>query len=233
MRSRYPIHLEIAAPVAMFARPDTGAAPVSFPVPTWSAAKACFESVAALFGPDRPNAFVSPTSVEIWRPLRYERYKVNYRGPLRKPDQVASGTSYQLPATVLVDVCYRIHAECISLRPSAADTNPAHALKEIFERRLKRGQSKYTPCLGWRELLPSYFGPFREPRSDPDAPVLQGGLDLDVPAMLLSMWDAPIRGRYRPTFSNLKVVRGVLQYPQARVVDGLLQFDSEEKRHAG
>ncbi len=36
----YPtIALEVAGPAAMFTRPDTGATPISYPVPTYSAAK--------------------------------------------------------------------------------------------------------------------------------------------------------------------------------------------------
>ena len=35
----YPISLEISGPTAMWTRPDTGDSPVSYPVPTWSAAK--------------------------------------------------------------------------------------------------------------------------------------------------------------------------------------------------
>src|SRR5919108_651580 len=34
--------------------------------------------------------------------------------------------------------------------------------RELFNERLVRGQSFYTPCLGWKEFAPSYFGPFRE-----------------------------------------------------------------------
>ena len=39
------IDLEVAGPAAMFARPDTGATPISYPVPTYSAAKGMFETV--------------------------------------------------------------------------------------------------------------------------------------------------------------------------------------------
>jgi CRISPR-associated protein Cas5d len=74
----------------MFARPDTGAAPISYPVPTWSACKAMFEAVArGFFIPGLPAAaFFCPTEVQIWRPVRFEKYVTNYRGPLRKPDQI-------------------------------------------------------------------------------------------------------------------------------------------------
>lgn len=47
MRKSYTVQMEVAGPAAMFARPDTGATPTSYPVPTWSAAKGMFEAVAS------------------------------------------------------------------------------------------------------------------------------------------------------------------------------------------
>ncbi len=221
----YLVEFEIAGPMAMYARADTGASPVSAPAPPWSVCKAWCESVAAFFGQDRPAAYFSPTSVELWQPIRYEKYKVNYRGPLRKLENVQQGTSYQLAATVLVDVCYRVRAECIALNTAQAKTNVAHALQDIFNRRLKRGQSKYAPSLGWQEFMPSYFGPFRAHGENANAPCLQTETDLLLPAFLLSVWDAPIRGQYKPIFRECRIKGGVLEFPKARVVDGRLQFE--------
>ena len=161
---RYPVEFEIAGPAAMFSRPDTGAAPISYPVPTWSACKAMFESVARGFvGPNVASAVFCPTSVEIRRPVRFERHVTNCRGSLRKADQIKKAVSYQLQTTILVDVCYRARGETVQI-PRATDggVNSAHALQQMFNRRLAKGASKYSPCLGWKEFLPSYFGSFRE-----------------------------------------------------------------------
>ncbi|MEZ6094150.1 MAG: CRISPR-associated protein Cas5 [Pirellulaceae bacterium] len=46
MPKSYCIELEIAGPTAMWTRPDTGDAPVSFLAPTYSAAKGILESIA-------------------------------------------------------------------------------------------------------------------------------------------------------------------------------------------
>lgn len=75
----YVVAMEIAGPSAMFTRPDTGASMVSYPAPTFSAAKGMFESVARL-----NTAYIRPTRVEICRPVQYHRYTTNYGGPLRK-----------------------------------------------------------------------------------------------------------------------------------------------------
>src|SRR5436190_988018 len=114
----YEVTLEVAGPLAMFARPDTGGTPTSYPVPTWSAAKG------------------------------------------------------------------------------------------LFDRRLKQGRCFRTPCLGWSEFTCSYWGPFRSGVTEVDE-----ALDLEVPSMLLGVWDDPTRGRYAPTFrQDVKIVRGLLHY---------------------
>ena len=84
MRSSYTVVMEIAGPAAMFTRPDTGGSFVSYPAPTYSAAKGIFESIARL-----KSAYIRPTKVEICRPLQFHRY----------------GTK----AVILVDVCCRLH----------------------------------------------------------------------------------------------------------------------------
>lgn len=86
--ARYGLRLEVAGPLAMFARPDTGGTPTSYPAPTWSACKGIFEAIAMLNSGD---AWINPTRVEVCRrrgtpggSVRFQRYTTNYGGPLRK-----------------------------------------------------------------------------------------------------------------------------------------------------
>jgi CRISPR-associated protein Cas5d len=125
----------------MWARPDTGGAPTSYPAPTWLAAKGLLESIAFL---SSGEAWLHPTNVAICRrcgtvggEVRYQRYTTNYGGPLRKDLNVKGGTGMQLFATVIADVCYRIHAEVRGQR-GLAGQNPRHHLQEMFERRLRK-----------------------------------------------------------------------------------------------
>lgn len=48
MEKAYEVSFEIAGPTAMWTRSDTGATPISYPVPPWSAAKGLFESISRL-----------------------------------------------------------------------------------------------------------------------------------------------------------------------------------------
>lgn len=208
----YDIALEVEGPVAMFTRPDTGSTPVSYPVPTYSAAKGMFDAVAR-----RPHIYVRPTRVEICKPIRYERYVTNYGGPLRKQDQIKNDNNYQLFATVLVDVCYRIYAEVqvkqFSTRGTARDQVRRRRgrdwrpeFKRLFEERLARGQTFFTPCLGWKEFVPRYFGPLRS-GTEPDRSV-----HLVIPALLHSMWE---HRRLKPVFrQDWQIGNGVMSYEQ-------------------
>ena len=136
----YPVQMEIAGPTALFTRPDTGDSPVSYPAPTYSAVKAIFESV--LWG---PAVEIVPQKVEICTPIQWHSYATNYGGPKRKGDSITKGNNYQLYATVLIDVCYRLYAIARPDRnkerfPKKAKdwdsrtTAPGHAYQEMFQR---------------------------------------------------------------------------------------------------
>jgi CRISPR-associated protein Cas5d len=197
----YEVQFEIAGPAAMFTRPDTGAAPVSYPAPTYSAAKGMFESIARL-----KSAYIKPTKVEICAPIRFERYTTNYGGPLRKGNQIKTGSCYQLIATILVDVCYRIYGEVTELyKPMDVKTNHLHHLQEMFEWRLERGKCYHVPCLGWKEFTPAYFGSFRE------ATEVEESINEDIQSMLFSVFNN--EGKHEPIFKqNVQIRKGELLY---------------------
>lgn len=206
----YKVEVEVSGPLAMWARPDTGGTPTSYPAPTWSAAKGLLESIAFLAGGE---AWLHPARVEICRrkgtrggEVRFQRYATNYGGPLRKDQNVANGTTMQFFATVLADVCYRLHAEVKGMR-AGGGRNPRHHLHDLFERRLKRGQCFRAPALGWREFTCDYWGAFRDDWEVDDA------LDLEVPSMLDRVWDGAVDGRYVSSFrQNVRIEKGVLVY---------------------
>jgi CRISPR-associated protein Cas5d len=207
----YPLYLEVAGPLAMFTRPDTGGTPTSYPVPTWSAAKAIFESIAMLRSGD---AWIRPTRVEVCKAkgvlggtIKYQRYTTNYGGPLRKSDLISKGAGMQLFATAVADICYRLYGE-VEGRRGQQNENPRHYLQDLFNRRLKRGQCYRTPALGWREFTCSYWGPFRMDEYEVDET-----LYLTIPSMLVRVWDSARDGQYRPKFAqNVVIERGVLTY---------------------
>lgn len=207
----YPVVLEVAGPLAMFTRPDTGGTPTSYPVPTWSACKGLFEAIA--FFSDGA-AWICPTSVEVCKPVgatggvvRFQKYTTNYGGPLRNSSVISKNANMQLFATVLTDVCYRIYGE---VRGShAPGRNPRHHLQELFQRRLERGQCHHTPALGWREFTCSYWGSKRAEYEVDEA------LDLTIPSMAITLWSSVNGGRPEPRFvQNVRVEKGVLRFAE-------------------
>jgi CRISPR-associated protein Cas5d len=167
--------------------------------------KGIFESVLWL-----KSADVVPTRAEICAPVVYHTYTTNYGGPLRESAQIKGGNNYQLIATVLINVCYRLQAEVrhsLGERPERwAIVNGPHAYQEMFEERLIRGQTWRTPCLGWQEFVPSYLGPFRQNTR------VQESESQTIPSLLhrvLFPPGQPKRGEYR---QNVRIEKGVLRY---------------------
>jgi CRISPR-associated protein Cas5d len=209
--SEYQVGFEVAGAAAMFARPDTGGTPTSYPVPTWSAAKGLFESIAFLAD---GAAWICPTKVEVCRrvgepggQIQFQRYTTNYGGPLRKADLFGKGASMQFFATILSEICYRLHGVIVNSRWKSQN-NPGHHLRDLFNRRIRQGRCFRTPCLGWSEFTCSYWGPVREGVTEVDT-----ALSLEIPSMLLGMWNSPTHGQYDPEFrQDAHVVEGVLNY---------------------
>lgn len=212
----YEISLEISGPTAMWTRPDTGDSPVSYPVPTWSAAKGIFEAIARI-----ETVEIVPTMVEICAPIVYHSYATNYGGPLREIEAFKKRNNYQLFATVLINVCYRIYGELRSVhgsRPLSAKAegrrsigcNVLHACQDIFNRRLGKGQFYDVPVLGWREFIPNYVGPFREHTK------IQENINETIQSYLFSVFDrhGAITPVYTPEEINRKIIDGRLKYAE-------------------
>lgn len=213
--NEYEIAMEISGNTAMWTRPDTGDCPVSYPAPTYSAVKGIFESV--LWG---PAVQIIPTKVEICAPVQYHNYQTNYGGPLRKPRVITGGGGFQLLATILIDVCYRLYAEVLPVPKSARvkvpnkarqwdekTTSPGHAYQDIFNRRLKRGQCFTTPFLGWKEFGPSYFGTFRENTK------VQSDVNVVVPSMLREVFSEGYASKCMFTYEqNVNINEGIMAF---------------------
>jgi len=210
----YDVSLEISGPTAMWTRPDTGDAPVSYQAPTYSAVKGIFESILWL-----KTAEVVPVKVEICAPIVFHHYFTNYGGPLRKRKVLANNSSFQFLATVLINVCYRLYAtvagdrkgeQMIKTNPlERKTTNSAHAYHAMFNRRLQRGAFYSTPCLGWKEFAPDYVGPFRAQTR------VQTDIDVAIPSMLRTCFPDGKDSAWRPIFDrDQRITEGALTYAQ-------------------
>jgi CRISPR-associated protein Cas5d len=218
----YSIQMEIAGNTAMWTRPDTGDCPVTYPAPTDSAVPARFVSV--LWG---PAVEIVPLKAEVCAPIQYHSYCTNYGGPLRSDTAIKKGNNYQLFATVLIDVCYKLYAEVrpnyqkngLPEKAKAWDSNttsPGHAYQSIFQRRLKRGQSYATLSLGWSEFTPSYVGELRGTTK-----VLSDLPAIVLPSMLRQVFSQGYCSPVAYVYDNDVVIKnGALEYPRRGAYDG-------------
>lgn len=208
----YSVQMEVSGATAMWTRPDTGDSPVSYPVPPFSAVKGLFEAVVRF-----ETVEIIPVKVEICKPIVFHNYATNYGGPLRKT-AIMPHSSYQLLATVLINVCYRLYAD---IRPARVERqlserarlqvgkgcNARHACQAMFNRRLEKGQWHDIPFLGWREFVPDYIGPFRETTQ------VQGDINLALSSFLFSVFEPS--GDKRPVYRSDKLVQnGGLEYAE-------------------
>lgn len=215
MNDRYNIKMEVSGKTAMWTRPDTGATPVSYPVPSWSAAKGIFESVVRL-----KNTIIIPTAVEVCAPVVYHDYTTNYGGPLRKPEHITKNVAFQHKATVLINVCYRLYAKIEGFKyiPQSlaeasllAGVNSRHYCQDVFYRRLKAGRFYDTPCLGWREFVPDYIGTFR------DSTHVVTSHNEELSSFLYCVFDLETRARNPRYVQNpigRRIVNGRLEYAE-------------------
>jgi len=200
---KYKVEMEIEGPIALFAMP--GSEHHTYSIPTYSAAKGMFESIVFV-----QSAVIIPTAVEICKPVKRRKYTTNYNGPLRSSSSIKSDSPYQLHTIALEDVCFRLYGVTQYIASNKKmTTNPAHALQEMFIRRLDNGQHRYAPCLGFKEFHATYCGPIRP---DTDERHVQNHYEF-IQTMRHSHWDAPINGSWEPKFMNaVEIEGGRLEY---------------------
>ena len=196
---RYEWSFEIAGPIACFTRADSGAAPISYPAPTRSALMGMMKCVAF-----SREAYFWPERVELCTQPIFHRYTQNYNGPLRKGEG-----PFQIMATVLINVDYKVYGTIKGYAPPTALQNPMHQLREMFMRRLKNGSLYRTPVLGLSDFTPPYMGVLRsDTHVDPS-------INLIIPSMLDTMYDRMIDGHLSPTFrQNVEIREGVLHFAE-------------------
>lgn len=218
-KKEYDVSFEVRGPTAMWTRPDSGACAVTNVVPAYSQVVGMFSAILML-----PSVVIRPVKVEICAPICFHNYSTNYGGPLRKADLIHDGNNYQLFATVLVDVCYRLYAKVsanehkerlpkTALEWGKSTTSPAHAYQEIFNRRLQQGKTHYNVCLGWSEFIASYVGEFRK-----DTKVITEMPDIIIPSMHREVFSEGF-GSSGPVYTydqNLIVHQGTLFYSKRR-----------------
>jgi len=201
-RKIYPITFELDGPLAMFTRADTGAVPISYPIPTPSALRGIVENIKRTKG-----AYFVPVKVQVCKPIRFANYSFNYGGPLRKSNLLGTTTSMQVKASVLHDVCYKVFG-VIESTNGVGHGNTRHALQCMLHRRIQKGRCYQKTYFGWSEFFTRYLGPLRSTTSPIDE-------SANVGAVLRSVFAGPGDSAYEPKFiEDVSIDKGEVIYEE-------------------
>jgi CRISPR-associated protein Cas5d len=151
--------LEVSGDYACFTRPEMKVERVSYDVITPSAARAVFESILW-----KPAIRWRVTKIELLKPIRWISVRRNEVASKVSTSNVQTAMRrgrgalglyveeerQQRAGLFLRDVGYRLHAD---MQPASDDarSNPAK-YREMFERRVDKGQCINQPYLGCREF---------------------------------------------------------------------------------
>lgn len=204
------LEIKVWGDYACFTRPDMKVERVSYPVITPSAARGILEAILW-----KPEMRWEVREIHVLKDIRFAsilRNEVNNKAVVSTAKGWAEQGGHffaeedraQRHTLALKDVAYLIKAE-ICLQPNAKD--PVIKYREMFNRRVNKGQSFQTPCFGCREF-PAFFSPV----SDTDQPA---DINTDLGRILFDLKYAPDQsGRGIPKFFMGRIEGGVFKVPE-------------------
>ncbi|MDD2360216.1 MAG: type I-C CRISPR-associated protein Cas5c [Syntrophaceticus schinkii] len=210
MPSYPPLEVKVWGEFGCFTRPDMKVERVSYPMMTPSAARGVLEAILW-----KPEFQWQVRQIAVLKPIKHFsilRNEVNSKLSLQSVKRwVKSGGAFyadedraQRHTLALRDVAYIIRAD-ILLAPHSDDNIAKY--RDMFRRRVCKGQCYHTPYLGCREFS-AFFG---EPSGD-EQPV---PIDDDLGLMLFDMDFVPDGlGKAKPIFFHAYLEQGVLNVPQ-------------------
>lgn len=199
--------MRISGDLACFTRPEFKVERVSYPVMTPSAARGCLEAVLW-----KPAMRWQVEEIVVLRPIKFLGFrrnevtrKMSLESRLFADDPEARA---QRNTLALRDVAYVIRAHVVLTKRAAPDESEKKFV-EMFERRLKKGQTFAQPYLGCRE-----FAGFVSPPREDETPIEESR---DLGLVLYDIAYKTFAGgelkAAHPVFFNAKLERGIMQIP--------------------
>lgn len=210
MSQPFRLSLRAKGSLACFSRPEFKTERASYPWITPSAARGIFEAVLW-----KPEIRWEVRKIALLSPIRFTSFRRNEvnlkvsstrRIMLTDDDNVRA----QRNTVALKDVDYLLEADLFVTPEGREQGNNPVKYREMFTRRLEKGQCFHRPYLGCRE-----FAAEVQPSGGDETPI---GDSLDHGLMLYDVeFPAPGQeGVHRPLFFDAKLVCGVVEVP-ARV----------------
>jgi len=206
----------------MFARPDSGSEPCSYPVPTPTAAFGIMQSILRV-----KSASIQIEAIGICHRPEYLDYAFNSWSSIRKEGQKRDGNACQIKATALLRPRFQICATAKRStveppHPKYAHINCAHSYRDQFYRRLSKEQYYRMPTLGPSDFFSDYVGL-------PITPIISDYNEI-LHGYVLQYFDK--KNGYImqfPITETLRIAHGILQLGPEKVIaaNGILKFENE------
>ncbi len=205
-----PLEVKFWGDFACFTRPDMKVERVSYSVITPSAARGMLEAIHR-----KPEFRWQIREIQVLKPIKHYsilRNEINSKAAISTVKKwiknngafFAEEDRAQRHTLALRDVAYIIKADIVL--NENADANIAK-YRDIFRRRVKKGQCYHPPYFGCREFSAS----FGEPEGD-EVPI---PVDDDLGLMLFDMDFVPDgSGRATPRFFHAQLRQGVITIPE-------------------
>ena len=206
-----PLQLKVWGDYACFTRPEAKVERVSYETMTPSAARGVLEAVYW-----KPEVQWRVRRIAVLRPIRHASFLRNEVNTTASPGRLkgafergedpayyADDDRTQRHTLALRDVAYLIDADLVPTGRGGADHPAKH--RDIFRRRVRRGQCFHRPYLGCREFAAHFGEPDSSERPiDRTDPLGRMLFDLRYEA-----------GRATPLFFNAALEGGVVHVPDA------------------
>ena len=210
VKERSPIlGVRFRAPLACFTRPEFKTERVSYPVMTPSAARGALEAILW-----KPAIVWRIERIKVLAPIEFmslKRNEVNsvvptdgIRGAMRGGrlrDFFAEEDRTQRNTVALRDVDYVVEAH-FEMTSKAGPGDNDVKFREMFERRVEKGQAFNQPYLGCREFSAEFLSTVGAPEA------IQDSRDLG-----LMLHDLEFGETIRPRFFAAKLLAGVVEVP--------------------
>lgn len=205
-----PVEVKVWGDFACFTRPEMKAERVTYPVMTPSAARGVLEAVYW-----KPEFTWSVREIEVLKPIAYFsilRNEVNSRASDRSARNweargggfFASDDRAQRNTLALRNVAYLIRADVI---PRGSERGQEAKHRDVFRRRVARGQCFAQPFLGTREFTASFGESNLEDRPQ--------DVTMELGRMLHDLEYLPGgSGAATPIFFDARLEGGVLRVPE-------------------
>ena len=220
------IRLKVTGEFACFTRPDLKVERMSYPCMTPSAARGVLEAI--LWKPEFQwyiRRIIVLNRIEFASIKRNEISKK--QNPKGEPIEITENR-VQRNSIVLKDVGYIIEASVFVdedlINKTKGNGHPVTVKKyrEMFERRVKKGQCWHQPCLGTREFAADFSLP-----EEQDTP-----LDITYPigSMLYDMY-YDLKGNATPLFFyDVAIKNGILECPEDKATQMLSSSHIQPKQ---